>query len=703
MNLRKNPVSAFILSLILLSLSFASTLNVEPTYAEEEREWHDYGPCVDEWMLPLYTDYDAELLAFKAGEIHYAYIQPTRIEEVADDPNIKLLQYPTFSLQALFINMLQYPWNYTAVRKAMAHVIDKQAIVNEFYNGFGVPIDAPVPPLFGEFSNPDVATYPYSLELAKQELLDAGFTYDQEVGKWYDPSGAELGPIVIQTCTQSEAPWLYNEAFFIKEKAEEIDLPVEVEVMEFEALLVEVYAKTFKSFILYLGWSRIPTLIYELFRTGGGWNFWGLSDPRIDELCEEFYSTTNLTEAQQAAREIQAIVAEEFVPYIPIYQGIASIGIRSDVEGWILYEPFGGTSWATALNVHFTGKPLGGTFKYPWTTDPATLNPFVAIGAYSWDVLDRVLEPLFSADPDEISDDYPRLARSWTIESIEEGGENHTKITFNLVTDAYWHDGEKFDAYDVNCTWWFIKKHKPPQGYGPAFEEFLRTEIPDDYTIAVYLNGTSWTYIYDLNVPIVPEHIWGDEDFLNEHGGWDSFDPCKVDHPTVEGLTCLIGTGPFVYAERVLGEYARLVWNPNYWNRHPDKTLSIDVTAATSIYEGDELSVDISVKDYLGVAIENATLTVAILKDGEIVTSTMATGGVGGAYTATLDTSGLTGDYILSVSASSKVGPLTFSRTVTQSLSIRPQLEKYLPYIGAAVAIVIIIVIILMLRRRGKE
>lgn len=703
---KKKKSSILLIALAAVILSNASlTMGLTTESAlmqQEEREWYPYGPCVDEFLLPVYLDYDAQLLAFKAGEVDWSNIQDARIEEVQDDPNIKLMSYPTYNLQALFINMHQYPWNYTAIRKAISHLIDKQKIVDDFYNGFGIPVDTAVPPLFGAFSNPDVPTYPLSPTAAEQVLVEAGFTHDTQAHKWYDPTGQELGPIIIQTATQAEAPWLYNEAHFVKDTAQQIDLPVEVEPLEFEALLVEIFGGTFKSFILYLGWARIPTLIYEAFRTGGGWNFWGLSDPRIDELCSDFYDTTDIAAAQQAAREIQAIIAEEYVPYIPIYSGIANVGVRSNVEGWILTEPVGVSIWAATLNVHFTGQPLGGTFRYPTYSDPATVNPFANIGAPGNLLVTRILEPLFSADPNDSSGDYPRLAQSWTAEAVEEDGENHTKITFNLVTNAYWHDGEKFDAYDVNCTWWFIKENEPAQGYGAAFENFLRTEIPDDNTIVAYLNGTSWAYIYDLNFNIVPEHIWGDKTFIEEQGGWESFDPSKVDHPAVEGLTCFVGTGPFVYTERVAGEFIRFVWNPNYWNRHPDKALSVVITAPEGLYEGDQLTVDVSVSDYLGTAVEDATVDVAILRDGDTTDSESASGGAGGEYSATFATSGLTGAYTISVTAETRVELLTFSRTVTTELSIRPLWERYLPYIGVAVIVVIGVAVFVILRGRKQ-
>ncbi len=129
---------------------------------------------------------------------------------------------------------------------------------------------------------------------------------------------------------------------------------------------------------------------------------------------------------------------------------------------------------------------------------------------------------------------------------------------------------------------------------------------------------------------------------------------------------------------------------------------SYRLSAAESLYEGDPLAVDVSVTDYLGVAIEDADVSVVILRDGDSVSSEAATGGAGGAYSASFDTAGLTGDYTVSVTAETKVELLTFSRTETSALSIRPLWEKYLPYIGVAVIVVIGVAVFVILRARRQ-
>lgn len=695
---------ATVLALVMLVILAAPVLlHAAPPPPEQQNwKWETVGPRTDYMMYSIILDYDARLTAFKKGEIDTLFIQPARVGEVKDDPNIYLLTYRTFNLQFLGINMRQYPWNYTAIRKAIAHLIDKEWIITNVFNGFGVPVDSPIPPAFGDWSNPNVPSYPYSKEMAKKVLLDAGFKYDPAANKWYDPRGNPLGDIIIQIPPQEQAPWLWQEAQRIVQDAQSIGLPVKIETIEFQALVSQIYSKTFKAFILYLGWGRIPTLAYELFRTGGSWNFWGLSDPEIDDLLQKFYFTTDIQAAKQALWKVQEKVAN-ILPYIPIYMGIASVGFRTDIAGIVLNKPLGGQSYLTTLNVHHIGTPFGGTYRLALGSDPRTLNPFVAISGDELAVIGQVYESLFIADPEQVSSDFPWLAKSWKIESAKIGKSNVTKITFYLANNVTWQDGVKFTARDVNFTWYFIKVNKPRQGYSKAIENLIKTEIPDDYTIIAYVNGTSWAYLYDLNVLIVPAHIWGNTTLLESAGGWEKFDPSKVPHPTVKGLTCMVGTGPFIFADRKKGEYILLRWNPNYWKRHPQKTIAAQITAPESVLEGQPLLVKVSVTDYQGKPLPNATVTVSLVSGGKVVKQASAVHIGNGVYNATINTSGLGGSFDLSVSVEAEIAGAKFARTLSTTVSVRPAWEQYLPAIVLAIVVVAVIAaVLLVLRKKAR-
>ena len=691
-----------VLSIMLLVLSLfpSATMSQEEKPSVLATEWDVHGPRVDEYLISIITSPDARLLALKKGEIHITGLRAEDIEQVRGDPNIDLLFYQTYSIFAIQINVRRWPLNIKAFRQAMAHLVDREWIIREVFGGYGVPVETFVPPAYGDWYNPDVKTYAYDIDMAKQTLLNAGFKFDEATGKWYDPDGKEVREVELLIPPESQAPWLFKIAVKLKEDADKIHFPLKLAPMEFQAMVAKIIKLDYDMFLL--GWAlgRHPTYLYDFFRSDGSYNYWGYSNPEVDELLETFYRTTDIEEAKTAAKEVQEILSDE-LPWIPLYMTYARVGVRKEVSGIVLLKPLGGMSWLTPLNVFLVGQPLGGRFKDVLGSDPRTLNPMTAMTVDEWDVMDCIFDYLFIAHPDDVTKDLPWLAERWEIKEVTlEGGHKGMEVTFYLVKNATWQDGEPFTAYDVNFTLWFIKENKVSRYYAVPIQNLIKTEVPDPYTIKIVVNGTSWAYLYDLNVPIIPKHIWGDETFIDEQGGWDKWDPSKVSHPKVPGLTCLIGTGPFIFKDRKPGEYILLVWNPNYWRRHPGKTLEVSVEAPSSIYSDESAKLSITVKDYTGKPIDANVVVRLIAPDGSVVSEKQVTA-TGGSCTVEMPAEGVTGDCRISVTASGTVGTAKLSRSVETSITIRPSYERYLPYV-AIVVVVIIIAAVYVVLRRGK-
>lgn len=68
----------------------------------------------------------------------------------------------------------------TQFRRAVAHSVDKETIIQEIQEGLGYPQRASISPAAGDFHNPDVRRYAYDIDQAN-EILD-------EIG-WIDSDG----------------------------------------------------------------------------------------------------------------------------------------------------------------------------------------------------------------------------------------------------------------------------------------------------------------------------------------------------------------------------------------------------------------------------------------------------------------------------------------------------------------------------------
>ena len=77
-------------------------------------------------------------------------------------------------------------------RRAVAHVVDKDAIIEQVQHGLGYPQWSPISPAAGDFHNPDVATYEYDLDRANAILDELGWTDRDGDGFREDDRGNEI-------------------------------------------------------------------------------------------------------------------------------------------------------------------------------------------------------------------------------------------------------------------------------------------------------------------------------------------------------------------------------------------------------------------------------------------------------------------------------------------------------------------------------
>ena len=122
----------------------------------------------------------------------------------------------------------------------------------------------------------------------------------------------------------------------------------------------------------------------------------------------------------------------------------------------------------------------------------------------------------------------PGLAKEWEVAS------DGKTITFYLVENAKWHDGEPVTADDVAFTIEYRMKHKfgSPGRWFSSYVDHI--DVLDDYTLEVFFTEpvagvTLMSYI--PVAPIVPKQVWEGVDEPKEYDGDDA----------------LVGCGPFIF------------------------------------------------------------------------------------------------------------------------------------------------------------
>jgi len=144
---------------------------------EKFAAYHRKGfPYLDKVTFKFIGDPSAQIASLRAGDIDViGYdVSPENALLLEKDPKFKVLNGYTTTEVILSTNQTRKPFSDVRVRRAMAHAIDRSAIIKGAMSGYGTPIGSHMDP-----GNPYyidlTSTYPYNPEKAKQLLAEAGY------------------------------------------------------------------------------------------------------------------------------------------------------------------------------------------------------------------------------------------------------------------------------------------------------------------------------------------------------------------------------------------------------------------------------------------------------------------------------------------------------------------------------------------------
>ncbi|MFX0121236.1 MAG: ABC transporter substrate-binding protein [Promethearchaeota archaeon] len=588
--------------IVAISIFLSGDVLSSPTkvmQAKWSSSWRPYGGYVDEIEFVVFTETEIPLamLALQNGDVDGYDERLNYLLEylpvLVKNPYIEITFTPSRLFRSLTLNCEKFPTNITAFRRAMAFGFDKYRANVECIGGIGHPQDSYIPQTLAEwevesvlpehFYDADFVSGNASLEKAGFKDLDGdGWReYDKNNNGVWDP-GIDLednayadGGIMELHATAAYDPAV-KICVIMQEGLEKMGIRTQTIEMEFFQIFQllwpgDIWATCWTEGVSFVNPIKI---LHNNWATGGinnidPYNYYHYNNATINAVLDEMVSTTDLNVAKEKAREANLMLTFE-QPQIVAYNDVNIGAYRNDrFDGWFEFSGVGFSqcdNWACVSKVHLKeslGGPYGGTFYYCLSDNLNTLNPYLTYTIYDRIVYQYIYEKLWNIDP-FTWDPIPGLAYDWNIEETTASGEiqDGLKYTFYLYENETWHDGEVFNAADVNHS---IYMWRNSSEGNPEMWDIYKIAMPDGplgYTIELYVNKTGFFEFGDTtNFYITPEHIWRGVIDVN------SFNPTVAQ---------TIGTGPYVMRTHVPGEYIRL-------ERHEDWRWDIrDASAKTT-------------------------------------------------------------------------------------------------------------------------
>lgn len=371
------------------------------------------------------ADATARLTELQAGSADgIDNVGPGDFEVIEADPNLQL--FPRDGLNVFYIgfNNTIAPFDNLNVRQAIAHAIDKERIVANFYPPGSSVATQFMPSAIESGYTPEVEPFPYDPEIARQLLEESGLELPLEVTLNYRDvvRGYLPQPGIVATDIQAQLA--------------EVGINVTIEVMESGAFIDASNAGELGFHLLGWGADYPDATNFLDFHFGAG------SSPQFGEQWPEI--TEPLAQAAQlediaARNEIYAqanTAIRDLVPVVPVAHGGSAVAYRGTITGNPHSSPLSNESFAVVED------PDDDNFVWIQNGEPAGLYCADETDGEALRVCEQVNEALLGYEVGGTAV-VPVLAESYEV------NEELTEWTFTLREGVVFHDGSAFNANDV--------------------------------------------------------------------------------------------------------------------------------------------------------------------------------------------------------------------------------------------------------------
>ena len=287
---------------------------VRVTLAANESYWRGRPPfkTVTFQMVPDTATRIANLKTGRADIIRQ--LNPDDAASLKGESRLQILSGPTERTGYLFINALAGPTKDVRVRRAIAHAINRQLLIDALLGGYGRPVTILLTPAnFGYIEG--MKGYPFDPTRARQLLKEAG------------AEGAEISfytsPAYDQRLVQA-----------IQQMLQEVGLKVAISQTDQPTFLKRRQGKPEEAGSISLGrWScacqDADGVIFPLFHSQSLWAKY--ANPAFDDAVTRARQTLKDDERLKHYREAFAIL-EQDVPGIGLYQDFAIYAARRELS-----------------------------------------------------------------------------------------------------------------------------------------------------------------------------------------------------------------------------------------------------------------------------------------------------------------------------------------------------------------------------------
>lgn len=281
-------------------------------------------PKLDKVIFRSIPDNSARLNALNNGEVDVVDgLSPSDKGSIESNGDLQLIERPSMNVGYLGLTVTRPPFDNVKVRQAVNYAIDKQALVDAFYEGLAQPAKNPMPPVIAGY-NDDITGYAYDPEKAKALLKEAGYD-GKEIELWampvprpYMPDGQKI----------AEA---------IQKNLADVGIPSKIVSFEWATYLEKAQNGEADAFLL--GWTGdngdADNFLYTLLDADniGSNNYTFYDNQELHKLFVAAQTEVNEDKRIELYKQAQAIISED-APWVPLAHSIPILAASTKVSNY---------------------------------------------------------------------------------------------------------------------------------------------------------------------------------------------------------------------------------------------------------------------------------------------------------------------------------------------------------------------------------
>ena len=301
---------------------FVSRTAQDSVVLEKFDEYWGTPANLDKVTLKIIENADSLMMSLQSGAIDLcSHLTSTQVAQLGDDFNVA---EGTMNLvQAMYLNNAEKPFDDVRVRQALCYAVDKQAIIDIAFDGYGSPIGSSMYPAFGKYFDDSLTNYyTKDVEKAKTLLADAGY-----------PNGFEM----TITVPSNYKPHMDTAEVLVQQLAE-IGVKATIQPIEWESWVSDVYVgRQFQSTVVGVDASTMTArALLERFTSTYGKNFINYNNADYDDLFQQVLASSDDAEQTTLYKQMEQNLTENAANvYI---QDLADlVAVRKGLEGVTFY------------------------------------------------------------------------------------------------------------------------------------------------------------------------------------------------------------------------------------------------------------------------------------------------------------------------------------------------------------------------------